>query len=115
TKVQARVLPVADLEVARDGQELVLRSRSLQRRLELYAADPRSVSNWLFSTPSALMPAITLGGHTPRIEIDGVVYQRERWTLAVADVLPPTAPRGDAAALLLHASALRQRLQLPER
>jgi hypothetical protein len=115
TKAPTSVLPVADLEVARDENGLILRSRSLKKRLELYAADPRSVSNWLFSTPSVLMPAITIGDHTPRIEIDGVVYQRERWTLSVPEILPPPAVRGDAAALLLHACEVRLRAQLPER
>jgi hypothetical protein len=61
------------------------------------------------------MPAITIGDHTPRIEIDGVVYQRERWTLSVPEILPPPAVRGDAAALLLHACEVRLRAQLPER
>ncbi|HEU5380959.1 MAG TPA: lantibiotic dehydratase [Ktedonobacteraceae bacterium] len=109
------VLPVADLEVARDETGLVLRSRSLNRALELYAADPRSISNWLFSTPPVLMPTISIGEHTPRIEIEGVVYQRERWTLPVADVLPPPTLRNDATALLLHASELCRRYGLPER
>lgn len=115
TKARECVLPVADLEVARDETGLVLRSRSLKRTLELYAADPRSVSNWLFNTPPVLMPSITIGDHTPRIEINGVVYQRERWTLSVTDVLPPSTLRGDATALLLHACELRRRYSLPER
>lgn len=114
TKPRECVLPVADLEVATDETGLILRSRSLGQSLELYAADPRSVSNWLFCTPPVLMPSITMEQHTPRIEIDEIVYQRERWTLCVADILPPTLG-GDASALLLHGCELRRRYGLPER
>lgn len=31
--------------------------------------------------PAVEAPPINLGAHTPRIEIDGVVYQRERWVV----------------------------------
>lgn len=116
TQERGSVLPVADLEVAREGNgRLILRSRSLHKRLELYAADPRSVSNWLFGSPSALLPAISTGAQTPRIEIEGVVYQRARWTLSVPELLPASTLRGEPAALLLHASQIRQRFRLPER
>lgn len=114
TKPRERVLPVADLEVAAGEGSLILRSRTLGKQLELYAGDPRSVSNWLFCAPPVLMPSITMKDYTPQVEIDGVVYQRARWTLSVAEILPITSGN-DVVALLLHACKLRQRYELPER
>lgn len=113
-KPRSQILPIEDLEVilTRDGLEL--RSRSGGQRIELYPGDPRSVSNWLFCTPPAVMPSIRLGGYTPQIELDGVVLQRACWKLAPAELLPSQSD-SYGSAVMRHANMLRHRYGLPER
>lgn len=43
--------------------------------------------NQIFSFPSVKSFSIPMGEHTPRIEINGVVYQRERWKLNSQEIL----------------------------
>ncbi|MDY7222593.1 lantibiotic dehydratase [Halalkalibacterium halodurans] len=43
--------------------------------------------NQIFSLPSVKSFSIQIGEHTPRIEINGVVFQRERWTFACKELL----------------------------
>jgi len=112
-KDRREVLPAADLEVVLSSGELALRSRSLDKLIELYPGDPRSISNWLFGSPSVVLPSLSLGGYTPRIVIDGTVLYRACWRLQAKDILPVHESR--ASDLLLHACALRQTYGLPQR
>src|SRR5581483_3567076 len=58
--------------------------------------------------------AVRLGEHTPRIEIGGAVYQRERWDLATA-LLPSCSGQHASFDLLLAFARFRQSFALPER
>lgn len=78
-----RAVGLADIDVHRRDGELELRAGA--RRLRLYTplhrraqgVDPLAP----FMFPAVQPPPIDLGAHTPRILIEGVVYQRERWVV----------------------------------
>lgn len=67
-----------------------------------------------FSYPLVRAVPVQLEGHTPRIEIGDVIYQRERWDLATTAV-PGLPKQGASFDLLLAFAAFRQRFGMPER
>lgn len=66
-----------------------------------------------FSYPLVQRIAVETDAHTPRIEIDGVVYQRERW-----DIPASAAPRepfaGTPFELLIAGCAFQRQFELPD-
>ena len=66
-----------------------------------------------FSYPLAQQVPVRCGAHTPRIEIDGVVYQRERWDVPTSE-LPGADHRGTAFELMIAYAELQRRLDLPD-
>lgn len=82
-----RAIPVAAVEVYESAGTLALRAEG--RDLRLHTSLKRLSEQFdplaPFAFPGVRPPTIDLGEHTPRIEVDGIVCQRERWTL-------PTTP-----------------------
>lgn len=77
-------IKLSDLVVVKDEQSgnLLLKDRSTFEEIELYIPLADQVSYLpfaMFSKPMLLHVPISCGEHTPRVVIDGVVYQRERW------------------------------------
>jgi hypothetical protein len=111
-KAPKDVINVADIDVELTSQGLKLRAHG--HSLVCHPGDPRSVSNWLFGTPPALMPQLNLGAQTPRIEIDGTIAWRASWVLSNKDLCP--LPRQNTPQdLMLYASQLRLQYGLPQR
>lgn len=113
TDLATERVAIADLEVFADGAGIGLRHRDTGRRHRLYMAGDEQLHLWALALPRVMPIAVRApGGHTPRIELDGTVYQRERWTM-------PKSCWGndlrdlDDAALLRRAAAVRQRSGLP--
>jgi hypothetical protein len=97
------VIPMYDLEVVlKEDGTLGLRSVKSGEEIRLYIQLADQVTYlpfMLFALPALTHMPISLGDHTPRIVIDGAVYQRERWECegkAVAELLD----KDDAAAFL---------------
>lgn len=82
-KDRAETLPIAEVEVAADGSALLARGA---RRL-LYPGDLHSPLHRAVSLPALVPVDVETGDRTPRLVIDGVVYQRARWRVP----LPPAA------------------------
>jgi hypothetical protein len=76
----AQAAPASDLVVERDSSGFAVRSRSESRRMKLYCGLTHTVAEYVLSLPKlqnwSWDPERE---HTPRIEIEGVVVQRERW------------------------------------
>lgn len=107
-----RVRSAVDLTVVATGDGVILRDRA-GREVPLYPGDPRSPVNWLFGTPPVVLPPITLGRCTPRVELGGVVLRRARWRLDAADL---EAMRGAGrAATMTRCRERADELGLPSR
>lgn len=109
-----QAIPAAELEVREvNGQ---LRLATADRYYRLYA--PLTQRNATidpiapFAFPSICPPLIDLGEHTPRIEIDGIVYQREHWKVSGNTF---NQSRVQGFALLLEAWRWREHYKLPMR
>ncbi|TYR62732.1 lantibiotic dehydratase [Streptomyces parvus] len=74
-KSRDRTAPVAQATVAATGDALEV----LGERRRLYPGDLASPLHRAVSLPAVVQLAVDAGPHTPRIVIDGVVYQRARW------------------------------------
>jgi hypothetical protein len=109
-RARARV-PVADVEVIARDDGIALRHRSTKQEYRLYMAGDEQLHLWAAALPR-VMPLSTYrpDGHTPRIELAGAVYQRERWVVPTADHGLSTM---DDVELLEWAAGLRHRLALP--
>jgi len=110
-------LALTDLTVGLEGEEPALRAPGCGKPLRFYAPShglPDSYEPFAcFSQPILAAPTISLGRHTPRIEIGAAVFQRERWEIA-ADELAPGG-REDSFALFAAAAAVRRRHGIPAR
>lgn len=82
-------LPISRILAVLEGGELKLREADGEQRFKIYTGGDEKLNLWLFAPPPVLQVPISLGRHTPRVEIEGVVYQRERWELSRTEVLPP--------------------------
>jgi hypothetical protein len=67
------VVAIRDLEVCDTGSELELRLNKSDRRLAIYNSGDDKLHLWAFAVPRVTSLSIHLPGHTPRIEISGVV------------------------------------------
>jgi hypothetical protein len=66
------------------------------------------------ATPALSLSAFTLGPHTPRIVIDGVIIQRRRWEVGAADI-PTASGRVPTEREWLALQVWRHDLGLPKR
>jgi hypothetical protein len=106
-------VPVADVEVFALDDGIALRHRSTGRQYRLYMAGDEQLHLWAAALPRVMpISAYLPEGHTPRIELDGAVYQRERWVVPAADWGEGLSDSDDAG-LLEWAAELRHRLALP--
>lgn len=97
------VRPIADAEVSEDGRRVEVDGRSFQ----LYPGDLSSALHRAVSLPSVVPVDVDTGAFTPRVTIDGVVYQRARWSLE----LPERS--ADAFDRWLGVQRLRSRAGMP--
>jgi hypothetical protein len=80
-------------------------------REALDAGDATLVIGTVHPAAAVRPPDIDLGEHTPRIEIGGVVCQRERWRVPTSEV---RAAGGGGFATFRAGAALAERLGLPD-
>jgi hypothetical protein len=78
-----RAIPLAAVQIraTQDRLHLWADNRSLQLYTPLKRRDDSLDLLAPFSFPAVRLPLIDFGDHTPRIQIDDVVYQRERWSV----------------------------------
>jgi len=81
---QARI-PLVELDVVLEDDQLLLRHRDTGQLLRLYTAGDEQLHLWALAVPRVMPIPVRLGTHTPRIEINGAVYQRERWQLPTSE------------------------------
>lgn len=109
-----QVIPWSDLIVELEQGELRLSSVSRGRRVRLYLGDPDTPLAWVFGAPALVLPRVDGGPHTPRIELDGVVYQRETWRVPAGE-WPAASATATGWERMLQAWRLKQTLGLPDR
>ncbi|MEJ8651938.1 hypothetical protein WKI65_28585 [Streptomyces sp. MS1.AVA.3] len=105
-KPREETAPVAQVAVTADGDALEV-DGELRR---LYPGDLDSPLHRAVSLPAVVPLAVDVGPHTPRIVIDGVVYQRARWRSEL-----PGRDFRDAYDKWLAAQRWRIELGLPRR
>ncbi len=114
-------MDVGNLMVERHNGRLFLRGPGEQRFLKFYPPSfGFSASTWethhpfaSFSFPIVQMPMLHLDGHTPRIEIGGTVYQRERWDIATTQI--PAGKQGESSfQILVQFLMFKQKYSLPD-
>lgn len=105
---------MADLEVVADDEDgIVLRHRDTKARHQLYMAGDEQLHLWAVALPRVMPIAVRLPeGHTPRIELDRAVYQRERWTMPSAEWGADLSGLDDAG-LLRRAARVREEHGMP--
>ncbi|WP_366344560.1 lantibiotic dehydratase [Paenibacillus amylolyticus] len=70
--------------------------------------------NQIFSFPCVKSFSIQMGEHTPRIEINGVVFQRERWKLNSQEILESASDKAINEWLLIEwAIAFKEQYSMP--
>lgn len=100
SKQQHEIVPIAEVVVAPEGDAVLIQGR----RRRLYPGDLSAPLYCALALPAVVPVPIGSGAHTPRLTIDGTVYQRERWRCHIPE---------SGNALDLH--RLRRRLGLPRR
>jgi len=106
------VVPLRDLVVRIEQDELVLADRHSNRTFTIYNSGDDNLHLWAFAVPRVASIPIDFGQHTPRIEINGVVYQRERWVLPSREFIG-TDPDTSDYDLFLAMRRAKRRHQLP--
>jgi hypothetical protein len=82
--------------------------------LQLYNGELHTLAHDLFSIPKVVPLEVTLGRHTPRACLNGVVLQRERWQLDRSELFPGTY-RGSSFELMYDFRKAARRIGLPRR
>ena len=115
----AEDVPIADLDAELiEAHGCALRIRGTDRRLHLrrpfFMDHPMPAVLGLFERPQVLAMEIDVADHLPRIVVDGIVIQRERWRFGLED-LPDS--KGDRESFEFYASmvAWQRRHGLPQR
>lgn len=109
-----QVLALSDLVIRLHNDELELVHRPTGESLTVYNSGEEQLHLWCFAPPRVAPIVVNLGSYTPRIEIDGVVYQRACWRLQAGDLLQSTDPVSDYD-LWLTLRRAWQRYELPRR
>ena len=108
------VLAFNDLVVRMQGDELALIHKPTGERLMIYTGGDEQLHLWTFALPRVMPIPVDFGEHTPRIEINGVVYQRERWHLQREHFILPDAQDTDYQ-IFRKMRAAQKRYGLPRR
>ncbi|MBZ4414091.1 lantibiotic dehydratase family protein [Myxococcus sp. XM-1-1-1] len=96
-------IPLDDLFVESDGKSARLVSKRLGSELCLYNGELESAVHTAFSLPRIRPLKVSLGEHTPRVTLGGVVVQREQWKLDAAACGALLACKDDRARLRVAA------------
>jgi hypothetical protein len=108
-----RAIPIAAVEIRELDGSLVLWAQGhyirLHSPLKRFSEEFDPLSPFTFS--SVRPPVLDLGEHTPRIEIDDIVCQRERWVLPTDPVKTHGARGGE---LFLKVWRWKERYGLPQ-
>ncbi|WP_339830536.1 lantibiotic dehydratase [Paenibacillus sp. FSL R7-0272] len=105
------VVSIRDLVVTYEDRELKLIDQD-QRQLYLYNSGDENIHLWAFAPSRVSSPVVRISEHTPRIEINGVIFQRERWELGEAN-LERLRNAKDAFGIFVEMQRLREQYQLP--
>jgi len=113
-------VPLSALTVDCDGGELHLRAFAEGPALHFYPPSFGVPAHLFapfacFAYPLAETVNIQVGEHTPRIEVDGAILQRERWDVSAAMVPGRNAKSESGFQLIVDALAFQRRLGAPER
>ncbi|WP_426730623.1 lantibiotic dehydratase [Myxococcus faecalis] len=92
-------IPLDDLFVESDGKSARLVSKRLGSEVCLYNGELESAVHTAFSLPRIRPLKVSLGEHTPRVTLGGVVVQREQWKLDAAACEALLACKDDRARL----------------
>ena len=92
-------LPLDDLFVESDGKSARLVSKRLGSEVCLYNGELESLVHTAFALPRIRPLRVSLGAHTPRLTLGGVVVQREQWRLGAEEREALLACRDDRARL----------------
>ncbi|GEN09198.1 Lantibiotic dehydratase, C terminus [Myxococcus fulvus] len=92
-------IPLDDLFVESDGKSARLVSKRLGSEVCLYNGELESAVHTAFSLPRIRPLKVSLGEHTPRVTMGGVVVQREQWRLDAAACEALLACKDDRARL----------------
>src|SRR5215217_705353 len=84
SRASAWRIPLDDLFVESDGKSARLVSKRLGSEVCLYNGELESTVHTAFSLPRIRPLRVSLGEHTPRVTLGGVVVQREQWRLDAA-------------------------------
>lgn len=84
-KARNQVLSVADLDLVYENKRFYVVADGKQKVMDL-ETDVEPL-NQIFGLPSVKSFSIQMGNYTPRIEINGVVFQRERWDMNCKDII----------------------------
>lgn len=112
---EATPVPAVDIEVVRDEHGLALRTPKhdlLRLYPPLHQRDDPLDPVAPLAHPAIVPPVVDCGEHTPRIEIDGLVLQRERWVLPGGGLVG-NQPDKDFARFLA-AWRMKERVGLPD-
>ncbi|WP_408889950.1 lantibiotic dehydratase [Myxococcus faecalis] len=96
-------IPLDDLFVESDGKSARLVSKRLGSEVCLYNGELESAVHTAFSLPRIRPLKVSLGEHTPRVTLGGVVVQREQWKLDAAACEALLACKDDRARLRVAA------------
>jgi hypothetical protein len=92
-------MPLDDLFVESDGKSARLVSKRLGSEVCLYNGELESLVHTAFALPRIRPLRVSLGAHTPRLTLGGVVVQREQWRLGAEEREALLAGRDDRARL----------------
>lgn len=92
-------LPLDDLFVESDGTSARLVSKRLGSEVCLYNGELESLVHTAFALPRIRPLRVSMGAHTPRLTLGGVVVQREQWRLGAEEREALLAGRDDRARL----------------
>ena len=114
----AEDVPIVDLDAdlaAPDGCSLSIRGtdRRLYLKRPLFADEPMPAVLGLFERPEVWATEIDVADHVPRIEVDGIVIQRERWRFGSADLPDPRTDR-DSFEFYASVVAWQKRHEMPQ-
>ncbi|WP_164018284.1 lantibiotic dehydratase [Pyxidicoccus trucidator] len=98
-RASAWKLPMDDLFVESDGKTARLLSKRLGSEVCLYNGELESLVHTAFALPRIRPLRVSLGAHTPRLTLGGVVVQREQWRLGAEEREALLACRDDRARL----------------
>lgn len=112
SKHAKNTIPLRDLVVRMEGDELVLADQHSKETFNIYNSGDDNLHLWAFAVPRVASIPIHFEQHTPRIEINGVVYQRERWVFPSQEFLS-TEPKVSDYEMFLRMRRVKQRHQLP--